>query len=669
MSRRSDIGTGNLNSSNTSAAGGASASATQGPRFRPGNRRGAPVLHRPGGIPSIDPNTVRPLHTHNGVPPLLFEVAWEVCWQLGGIYTVLKTKAQAMMRRWGEGYFAVGPYNPATAAGEFEERPPPDFIHRVFEQMRDEGVKCHFGTWLVPGKPSVILLDYHARHGRLHEDKFLMFSDHGIATPPDDGELNDVISFGFTVADFFRRLMIEIPEVPVVVHCHEWMGGVAIPRLRHQQTPVSTVFTTHATLLGRYLAGDNPYFYDHLPFFNADVEAEKYRILPRHLIEKAASHASHVFTTVSEITRIEAEKLLGRAPDLILPNGIDVETYEAPHELQHFHHQYKEQIHQFTIGHFFPSYSLDLSNTLYFFLSGRYEYINKGIDVYLEALARLNERLKAQEDSPTVIAFIITRAAVKTVNADVLQTQAQLDQLYAYCDAIKDEIGRKLFMATAAGRQVQRGELIDSSVEITLKRHMAALKRHRQPGVVTHDLVDDARDPILRHLRHRHLVNAAHDRVKIVYHPQFLSSISPLMSLDYDQFVRGCHLGIFPSYYEPWGYTPVECLARGIPAVTSDLSGFGAYVNATMPGDEHEGLFVLNRRGRSFEAAADDLADYLFKFAQMTRRQRIEQRNKVEQMATSFGWDKLITFYHDAHDQALQRVGQKSGSITVRQLS
>jgi glycogen synthase len=657
MSRRSTIDlSGDLSGGNS-------------PRLSRGTgRRIAPLIERPGGIIAADPNTTRPLSSPNGVPPLLFEVAWEVCWQLGGIYTVLKTKAHAMLRRWGEGYFAVGPYNPATAVGEFEETPPPDFIHRVFEQLRDEGIKCHYGNWLIPGKPKVVLLDYRSRHHRLHEDKYLLFADHGIATPPDDGELNDCISFGFVVAEFFKRLMREIPEVPTVVHCHEWMGGVCIPRIRHEQTPVTTVFTTHATLLGRYLAGDNPYFYDHLQYFNADAEADKYRILPRHQLEKAAAHASHVFTTVSEITRIEAEKLLGRPPDYIVPNGIDVETYEAPHDLQHFHNQFKEQIHQFTIGHFFPSYPIDLNNTLYLFLSGRYEYTNKGIDLYLESLYRLNEKLKREPNSPTVVAFIVTRASVRGINGDVLATQAQLDQLHAYCDAIKEDIARKLFMATATGRAVQRGELIDSTIEVTLKRHMAAMKRYRQPSVVTHDVVDDANDPILKHLRHRHLLNAAHDRVKVVYHPQFMSSISPLMSLDYDQFVRGCHLGVFPSYYEPWGYTPVECIARGIPAVTSDLSGFGAYVQGTMPGELQDGLHVLKRRGKSFDAAADDLAGYLFNFAKMDRRARIEQRNKVERMAERFGWNHLITFYHDAHDRALQMIGQKSGSITIKQV-
>ena len=605
---------------------------------------------------------------HGGprVDPVLFEVGWEVCWQLGGIYTVLKTKAAAMIRRWGERYFLVGPYNPATAAGEFEELPPPTALEHVFDALRDQGTQCHFGRWLVPGRPHVILLDYRSRHGRLHEDKYLLFADHGIATPTDDGELNDVIAFGFTCAEFFRILKEQNPDLPVLAHFHEWMAGVAVPRLRHLNVPVATVFTTHATLLGRYLAGDNPSFYEHLAYFNADAEADKYRILPRHLIEKAATHASTVFTTVSQVTSIEAEKLLGRVPDAILPNGIDVKRFEAPHELQHLHGEFKEQINQFVMGHFFPSYSFDLDKTLYLFISGRYEYRNKGIDMYLEALHRLNQRLRKETDPPTIVAFIVTKAAVRNVNVDVLENQARLDELARFCDEAKDAIGRRIFMASASGRGLVRGELIDESVQISLKRLTAAFKRFKQPHIVTHDLVDDANDPILRHVRHRGMLNFAGDPVKIVYHPQFVTSTSPLIGLDYDDFIRGCHLGVFPSYYEPWGYTPMECIVSGIPAVTSNLAGFGAYVQGAMALDDDSGLKVIDRRTQGFEPATDQLAEYLYRFTQLTRRERIDLRNKAESLSGRFDWETLGTHYHDAHDLALSRAGHRSGSLFVK---
>lgn len=600
------------------------------------------------------------------IDPVFFEVGWEVCWQLGGIYTVLKTKAAAMQRRWGERYFLVGPYNPITAAGEFEELPAPGLIEQVFDALRDQGIGCHFGRWLVPGRPHVVLLDYRGRHSRLYEDKYLLFADHGIPTPADDGELNDVVAFGFTVTEFFRILKEQHPELPVLAQFHEWMAGVALPRLAHLKVPIATVFTTHATLLGRYLAGDNPQFYDHLAFFNADAEAAKYQILSKHLIEKAAAHSATVFTTVSQVTSFEAEKLLHRVPDSILPNGIDVKRFEAPHELQHLHGVYKDRIHQFTMGHFFPSYSFDLNNTIYLFTAGRYEYRNKGIDLYIEGLYRLNQRLRHESDAPTVVAFIIARAAVRNVNVDVLENQARLDELHRFCDEAKDAIGKKIFMASASGRQLGRGELIDESVQINLKRITAAFKRFKQPHIVTHDLVDDAKDPTLQHIRGRHMLNFSGDPVKVVFHPQFVTSTSPLIGLDYDDFIRGCHLGVFPSYYEPWGYTPMECIVSGIPAVTSNLSGFGAYVQGAMALEDDGGLKVIDRRSQSFDAAADELADYLYRFCKLTRRQRIEMRNKAESLSGRFDWETLSSHYHDAHDLALSRVGVRVGSISVK---
>jgi len=173
-----------------------------------------------------------------------------------------------------------------------------------------------------------------------------------------------------------------VTDRAILAHFHEWMGGVAIPRIAHLRLPIATVFTTHATLLGRYIAGDNPEFYNHLPFINPDFEAQKYQIYSRYQIEKAAAHASTVFTTVSEVTSYEAEKLLGRRPEVILPNGLNIQRFAALHEFQNLHRQYKERIHEFVMGHFFPCYNFDLDRTIYLVTSGRYEYRNKGMDLF-----------------------------------------------------------------------------------------------------------------------------------------------------------------------------------------------------------------------------------------------------------------------------------------------
>jgi glycogen(starch) synthase len=611
-----------------------------------------------GGISPID---------QSSLPPLLFEVAWEVCWQLGGIYTVLKTKAPSMLERWDDRYYLIGPYNPQTAAVEFEELPTEGLIRETLDRLRAGGIPCHFGRWLIPGRPKVILLDHRSRYGMLDTDKYVLWKDHGIHTYTSDGEVNEVVAFGMVVTEFFRNLVQVAPGRTILGHFHEWMAGVAVPRIAHERMPVTTVFTTHATLLGRYLANNNPVFYDHLPFLNPDAEAQKFNIYPRYQIERAAAHSSTVFTTVSEVTSTESEKLLGRAPDAILPNGLNIRRFAALHEFQNLHARYKESIHEFVMGHFFPSYTFDLDRTLYFFTSGRYEYFNKGMDVFIEAMARLNARLRQVPDAPTVVAFIVTKAPVRNINVGALQSQAMFDDLRQTCAAIERDMGRRLFLAATSGRIAQYNELMQEESKVRLKRAMFAWRRWHQPTVVTHDLEDDEKDHVLQKIRDCNLVNAADDPVKMIFHPQFVTANSPLISLDYEQFVRGCHLGIFPSYYEPWGYTPMESVALGVPAVTTDLSGFGAYVESQMPQTRENGIVVLRRRGRSAHECADELADYLVQFCQLSRRQRIELRNRVERLGEQFDWNVLARYYHDAHDMALDRTGgRRPGKLEVR---
>jgi glycogen(starch) synthase len=599
-------------------------------------------------------------------PPLLFEIAWEVCWQLGGIYTVLRTKAASTVAHWGERYCLIGPYNPGTAAVEFEEQPSEGLIRQTLDRLRQVGIPCHFGHWLVQGRPRVILLDYRARYRSLDTDKYLMWADHGISIPPSDGEVNDTVAFGFTVAEFFLQLSRLAAARPIIAHFHEWMGGVAVPRIAHLRLPLSTIFTTHATLLGRYLASDNPDFYRDIASVDPDAEARRFNIHPRFAIERAATHAATVFTTVSEVTSREAEKLLGRKPDLLLPNGLNIQRFAALHEFQNLHREFKEHINEFVMGHFFPSYTFDLDRTLYLFTSGRYEYRNKGMDLFIESLFRLNQRLRTLPHPPTVVAFIITRAATRNINVDVLQNQSMFDDLRNTCTSVEHQIGQRLFEAVAHGRFPSPQELLGDDAQVRLKRAMHAWRSQRPPLIVTHDLVDDAADPILKHLRHRGLFNAAEDPVKIVFHPEFVTATSPLISLDYEQFVRGCHLGIFPSYYEPWGYTPMESVALGVPAITTDLSGFGAYVQGHVPNHNKQGIVVVNRGCQHFDQTADDIADYLFGFAQLSRRERIELRNKVERLSEQFDWSHLVGRYDAAHQLALQRMAARVGSVEVR---
>ena len=589
--------------------------------------------------------------------PLLLEIAWEVCNQVGGIYTVLRSKVPAMIDRWGNRYCLLGPYNANTAEVEFEPAPMAGPFGETAQQLIDQGIEVHYGRWLVSGRPQVILVNHSSVLPRLPEIKYRFWTDHAIELPSDAEMLNDVVTFGEAGKELLWLLSRnESARRIIVAHFHEWMAGAAIPMLRHGHWPGSIVFTTHATSLGRYLAMNHDQFYEQLPHFDPLSEARKYQVEAQFRLERAAVHGAQVFTTVSDVTGEECRHLLGRKPDLLVPNGLNIRRFSAVHEFHNLHRQFKDKIHAFTIGHFFPSYCFDLDKTLYFFTSGRFEYRNKGMDLTIEALARLNHRLRQTDCDLTVVAFIITRRPTRSIDITALQSRAMLEEFRTSVDEIKKQVGEKLFLAAAEGQSPNLDSLVEDYWRLRLRRAIQTWKRQMPPGIVTHMLEDDQNDAVLNQLRACRLWNKQEDPVKVVYHPDFINPSNPLLGMEYEQFVRGCHLGIFPSYYEPWGYTPLESIALSVPAITSDLSGFGSYLQQLLPNHEQRGLYVLNRQNISFHDAADALTEYMFKFCQMNRRERMALRNEVESFSVHFDWSNLGKRYHEAHELAMDRV-------------
>lgn len=590
---------------------------------------------------------------------LLVEVAWEVCNQLGGIYTVIRSKVPCMIDKWGQNYCLLGPYLHSKMPAEFEPNENlTDEFGMAVKKMREEGFEVYYGTWLVSGRPKVVLINPFSSFHKIDEIKFLLWERHDISTLHSDALLDQVIVFGYLAKVFLTILSSpEICQKSLIAHFHEWMVGLAIPDIRRDQLKIATVFTTHATLLGRYLAMNDNHFYDHLPHYNWVNEARNFNIEAAVRIERAAAHGSHVFSTVSEVTARECLALLGRKPDIILPNGLNIQRFIASHEFQNLHLEYKEKIHEFVMGHFFQSYSFDLDKTLYFFTSGRYEYSNKGFDLTLEALARLNWRMKEEKMDTTIVMFFITKQPFHTINPSVLQSRALLEEIRQTCEAIRDQVGDRMFHAAAASTEHQLpdlNEFVDDYWKLRLRRELQTWKRNELPLVITHNLVN-SNDEILNFLRVSNMVNYAHDSVKIVYHPDFIAPTNPLFGIEYGQFVRGCNLGIFPSYYEPWGYTPLECIASGVPAVTSDLAGFGDYVLQTIQDREEKGMYVVNRKNKEFYQAADQLTEQLFSFVKLSRRERITQRYQVENSSEFFSWDKLRVYYDKAYALALEK--------------
>lgn len=591
----------------------------------------------------------------------LIEVAWEVCNQVGGIYTVIRSKVPAIKEKWGRNYCLIGPYFHHKAISEFE---PIDDYTDIFGQavlkMREMGLEVQYGRWLVSGKPKVILINPFYVYYKLGEIKYHLYERHDIPCEFADELQTQVIAFGYLVKEYLKILtdVEEAKEHKFIAHFHEWMVATAIPDIRYENIPVTTVFTTHATLLGRYLAMNDGNFYDNLYHYYWANEAKHFNIECPVKIERAAAHGAEVFTTVSDVTGKECEALLGRKTDVNLPNGLNIQRFAALHEHQNLHKLYKDKIHKFVVGHFFQSYSFDLDNTLYFFTSGRYEYKNKGFDLTIEALARLNHKMKTAGMNTTVLMFFITKRDFHSINPEVLQTRATLEEIRQTCNEIQEQVGEKLFEAAAASNDLRMPDLnqfVDEYWRLRLRRTLQSWKNGTLPKIVTHNLYDPEKDDILNSLKTTHLINNSWDKVKVVYHPDFIQPSNPLFGMEYGQFVRGCHLGVFPSYYEPWGYTPLEAMASGVPAITSDLAGFGDYVLKNIPNPEEKGVYVVKRYRKSFHEAAEELANLMFSFVQQSRRERIDQRNRVESVSEHFDWSNLADYYEKAYDMAIER--------------
>lgn len=603
------------------------------------------------------PKRVKP-NVNSQTNNLLIEVAWEVCNQVGGIYTVIRSKAPAMMANHGSNYCMVGPYLSKNIMAELEPlEQANDIFGLAAANLSKKGYEVIYAEWLITGKPRVVLLNPNAIEEKaMAVIKYLLWKNHNISIPEGNKLIDQVVGLAYLTKLFFDEVSKLAIDQKVIGHFHEWMAGLPILDIKRDGMPVKTVFTTHATQLGRHLAINSPLFYAHLPFFKWEDEAHKFGVATEAAIEYGCAQRCDVMTTVSDVTARECKHLLRRQPDVILPNGLNIQRFEALHEFQNLHARHKDKIHQFVMGHFFHSYSFNLDKTIYFFTSGRYEYKNKGFDLTLEALVHLNEQLKRENSEYTVVMFFITKRDFHSIKPEVLQSRAVMEEVRQTCESIERQVGKRLFYESTMRqdhRLPQLNDFVDEYWKLRYRRTIQSWKSTKLPLPVTHTLVNEEQDDIIQFLLRRNLLNREEDKVKVVYHPDFINSTNPLFGMDYSQFVRGCHLGIFPSYYEPWGYTPLECMASGVPAVTSDLSGFGDYLLRNMPDHEKGGMFVVERGKRTFDWSAKQLATFLYKFLIQDRRSRIQQRNQVENYSAVFDWENLIKYYEDAYAKAL----------------
>ncbi|ODM95584.1 Glycogen [starch] synthase [Orchesella cincta] len=592
------------------------------------------------------------------------EIAWEAANKVGGIYTVIRSKAYVSTEEMGDQYCLFGPYKEHCARQEVElgDLSQDNPLQIAANRLREAGFDVKVGRWLVDGNPLIVLFELGSGSTKLNEWKQELWEKTGVGIPQQDIECNDSVIFGFMTAMFiaeFRKAAEETAggvQPKIVAHFHEWLAGIGLIMLRLWNTDVATVFTTHATLLGRFLCAGALDFYNNLDKFNIDEEAGRRQIYHRYCMERAASQMSHVFTTVSEITGLEAEHLIKRKPDFITPNGLNVKKFAAIHEFQNLHAIAKEKINEFVRGHFYGHFDFNLDKTLYFFIAGRYEFGNKGADIFIEALARLNHFLKSSGSDKTVVAFLIFPCKTNNFNVESLRGQALTKSLRNTINDVQQDIGKRMYEICLSGRLPTNEEILLKDDMVKIKRCLFSLQRSTLPPITTHNVVEDWKDPVLNGLRRCNLFNSVNDRVKVIFHPEFLSSTNPLFGLDYEEFVRGCHLGVFPSYYEPWGYTPAECTVMGIPSITTNLSGFGCFMAEHIADPQSYGIYIVDRRNIGLEESVTQLARNMFDFCMLNRRQRIIQRNRTERLSDLLDWRNLGVYYRQSRMKAMKVV-------------
>ena len=565
-----------------------------------------------------------------------------------------------MIDTYEENYFLLGPFFPDNTKSDFRpitthENAP---LGRTICRMKNLGYEIHYGYWLLDdSRPRVLLLNPRIKTSHLNEVKTRLWEKYGLSTLEPDRMLDEVIGFGEVLGAFLKEFALQTDcNQDILAHFHEWMSASCVPELVDEKVRLATAFTTHATLLGRYLAPNEDRYFANFHTFDWLAKAQEYGIETRVTLERTIARKAHAFITDSENTARECEVFFGRKPDSVIFNGINKRPAQR-YELFELYQQSRQKIDSFVKALFYPSYQINTDKTLYFFTSGRYEYRNKGFDITLEAMARLNDLLIRQNSDITIILFIVSRQPYQTIKADVLEARQRYLDLRKVCGEISERLGPKLYskVTSISGQAMpDLNHLVDEELLLTWKQSVLNFKRNALPPTVTHQLNEE--DEITRFCQLAGLDNREQNRVKVVYHPDFMERAKSLFAMDYQEFIKGCNLGIFPSLYEPWGYTPMETAMGGTPIVTSDASGFGDFISETLPEHESDEMYLVNRKFQNDEETIRQLTEHLHHISKTFISEKYIPRASVTKKVTDYlCWSNLQPRYHEAYRLAFTR--------------
>jgi glycogen synthase len=587
---------------------------------------------------------------------VLFEISYEVCNKVGGIYAVLESKAARMVEAYGENYIAIGPYYADKATMEAVKQKPPEDFEKVFAALEKEGIICHYVKWMIHGRPNAILIEFNGTLKNINDIKTSLWEKYKIDSLGSGFDFDEPVAWSTAAGILIEKLMICFQNKKMVIQCHEWLAGGA---LLHLKGKVPSVFMTHATMLGRTIAGSGEDLYkeiDEASKENRPLDPSrpyKYGIQAKHQMEKACAENASVFATTSEITSREASYTLGKKPDIILPNGLDIDRFPTMEEFALLHRKYREKIKQFLSAYFSPYYRTEMWDSMIFFTSGRYEFRNKGYDVFIDALGKLNQRMKRENVRHNVFVFFFVPRGGTRENIEILESIRLFDDIKEFVGDEMPWIEEMTMNSIIKGKTPKINAVFRKEFLEECKKKIAAFKKRGNPPFSA--MIFDGGDSIIDAFKRSGLLNRQEDKVKVIFYPSYLSSTDRMLGLDYEQVVQGSHLGVFPSYYEPWGYTPLECAANGVLSVTSDLAGFGIFIKQNSDQSKKPGIMVLEREGKAYEEIVENLYNDLWYTVSMNRNERVPKKAQAKDMASLADWKILVENYIQSENMALDR--------------
>ena len=543
-------------------------------------------------------------------PDFLFEVSWEVCNKVGGIYAVLSTKAATLKEQLGDRLVFVGPDIWFNQESPFFVPEASASLTEWAERARSKGLKVRAGRWDVPGKPQVVLVDFRSFYAQKNAFYGKMWEWYGVNSLAAYGDYDEGCTFAYAAACVIESLYKHLcpQRSKVVAHFNEWTTGMGVLYLHHNVPTIATMFTTHATCVGRSICGNNKPLYDYLQGYNGDQMADELNMTSKHSVEKRAAQMADCFTTVSDITAAECNQLLERMP-LVTPNGFESDF--VPRGVA-FNRTRKESRQVFSRLVECLTGQKPSEDALFIGTAGRCEYKNKGIDVFLDTLARLRSRQVERE----VVAFIMVPGWVQEPRADV---RGRLESNASFTSGCSDP-------------------------------------------VFTHAVHNYFEDVILNRIHQLGFQNQPQDKVKVVYIPCYLNGDDGLLNRNYYSLLAGLDLTVYPSYYEPWGYTPMESCAFGVPTITTSLSGFGMWCKSIGKGARLEdGVAVVPRSDSGYEEVVNRIADLVIDMCDVPASEVKVYRQEARKIANRAEWKNFIKFYNQGYDMALKKVMARLG--------